>query len=70
MSIDIIRDLQPRGWRVTCYRPLDCDGSSVEMGSVLRKSTSQTNLIEKPDYRSIYRQLGQLGPVWRDVESE
>lgn len=63
MSIDIIRDFQPRGWRVTCYQPLDRDGSSVEMGSVLRKSTSQTNLIEKPDYRSIYRRLGRLGPV-------
>lgn len=63
MSIDIIRDFQPRGWRVTCYQPLDRDGSSVEMGSVLIKSTSQANLIEKPDYRSIYRRLGQLGPV-------
>lgn len=63
MSIDIIRDFQPHGWRVTCSQPLDRDGSSVEIGSVLRKSTSQTNLIEKPDYRSIYRRLGQLGPV-------
>lgn len=63
MSIDIIRDFQPRGWRVTCYQPLDHDGSSVETVSVLRKSTSQTNFMEKPDYRSIYRRLGQLGPV-------
>lgn len=63
MSIDIIRDLQPRGWRVTCYQPMDRDGTSVEMGSVLKKSTSQTNLIEKADYRFIHRRLGQLGPV-------
>lgn len=49
MSIDIIRDFQPRGWRVTCYQPLDRDGSSVEMGSVLRKvyfpDKSQRSLI-------------------------
>lgn len=49
MSIDIIRDFQPRGWRVTCYQPLDRDGSSVEMGSVLMKvyfpDKSQRSLI-------------------------